>query len=509
MAAEEPADIYWDAQRLELAGRNADALKSYAKLLTRAPTSEAAANNLLAAAVREGSLADAVTAVRAAQKAGTADTDAPLLLYVDAMQRRNWREAQAAIVQLQAAQNFAFMVPMLNGWLNVAQGRASGFSDAQLQTDGLAAYYGNDQLIYFDLADQNLPRAQFRLRSFGGFVQPYGQYLARYASAVFTKSGDTAFAAALQNQVGLEASDSVQTPIGKGVGLAALFGRLALALDEQKQPDEALYFARLAMWSSPDSDAAKLTFATVADDKLKGKAEAVLASIPSQSPFWSLAVVERSRLTTDATLAVKLAREGLANRPKSAQLKLLLARALEQAGQRDEAIPLYRSLAATQGRQRASYLLLLASALDADGNWKGARAALEEAVAIDPQNSQVLNYLGYSLLERRIDVKRGFDLVAKAYALAPQSAAITDSFGWAHFLQGDVNAAIPLLEKAVIAAIDDVAVNEHLGDAYWASNRKTEARFAWKAAALSAKDKAALRLAQKIDFGWTAATAAP
>jgi Flp pilus assembly protein TadD len=163
----------------------------------------------------------------------------------------------------------------------------------------------------------------------------------------------------------------------------------------------------------------------------------------------------------------------------------------------------------SSGRSRAVYQLMLAAALDANKDWNGARAALEDAIKSDPQNAQALNYLGYSLLERRIDVKRGFELVARAHELAPQSAAITDSLGWAHFLKGDVAAAIPLLERAVAAAIDDVAINEHLGDAYWAAGRRTEARFAWKAASLSAKGKVSERLAAKIDLGWTIANAAP
>ena len=106
-------------------------------------------------------------------------------------------------------------------------------------------------------------------------------------------------------------------------------------------------------------------------------------------------------------------------------------------------------------------------------------------------------------------MKRGFDLVAKAHRLAPQSPAIADSLGWAHYLSGDYAQAIPLLEKAVEDAIGDVAINEHLGDAYWQAGRLTEARYAWRAASLQAEGESAVRLAAKIDLGLTDATAAP
>ncbi len=60
-----------------------------------------------------------------------------------------------------------------------------------------------------------------------------------------------------------------------------------------------------------------------------------------------------------------------------------------------------------------------------------------------------------------------------------------------------------------MTAIADPAINEHLGDAYWAAGRRSEARFLWKAAALAAKGGAAERLAQKIDFGWSKERSAP
>jgi Flp pilus assembly protein TadD len=99
--------------------------------------------------------------------------------------------------------------------------------------------------------------------------------------------------------------------------------------------------------------------------------------------------------------------------------------------------------------------------------------------------------------------------VARAHELSPQSAAITDSLGWGHYLQGDLDKALPLLESAAQAAENDVAINEHLGDAYWKVGRKVEARYAWRAASLQAEGDAGKRLAAKIDFGWSEANAAP
>lgn len=515
LAAPESSDLYWDAQRLDLAGQGGAALKSYAKLLARSPDSEAAASNLLAAAVREGSFADALTAIRFGQKAQSADSDAPLMVFVDAFRRKKWAEANAAVADLEAKRDFAFMAPMLNGWLNVAQGRASGFSGSQLMSGGLTAYYGDDQLVYFDLAEGNIAQGKLRLRNFRGYDEPHGRFLAGHAMGEFARSGDQEFASALGRQIGLEQGNYATSKVTAEIGLAMMFARLAIALDEQKQPQNALYFARLGQWIAPTSDAAKLSLAELLQRQgLNEKSAALLKTITPNSPFWFQSVVNQTQLADTPDLAVTVAKTALDTQPQSAQLKLLYAQRLEQAGKRELAIPVYRSLLDKDiteggGSIRAMHLMLLASALDASGEWDGAQKALEEALLLAPKNAQVLNFLGYSLLERRIDVKRGFELVSRAYELAPQSAAITDSLGWAHFLKGEVDIAIPLLEAAVKSAIGDVAINEHLGDAYWAAGRKSEARFAWKAAAVAAEGKVSERLAQKIDFGWTKETAAP
>lgn len=514
-AAQDAGDLFWTAQRQEIAGRSDEALKSYARLLTRTPDSETAANSLLAAAVHEGSFADALAAVKAAQRAGQADSDAPLMLFADAFRRRKWPDAERALADLDAAGDFSFMMPMLRGWLNVAQNRDSGVSAQTLQTSGLAAYYSDDQLVYFDLADGNIVQAKLRLRNFRGYNEPYGRFLAGHAMGEFSRAGDAEFASALGQQIGLDAGNYATPRMTAELGLAMLFARLGLALDEQRQAPKGLYFARIANWIAPSSDAAKLALAELLERQdQKAKASALLKGIMPASPFWFPAVANQTELAATADEAAAIARAASESQPASSQLKLLYAQTLEKAGRSDLAVGVYRSLldqdkAGAQAARRALYLLLLASALDANGDWNGARLALEDAVQLDPRNPQILNYLGYSLLERRIDVARGFDLVAQAHQIAPQSAAITDSLGWAHFLKGDVESAIPLLERAVKAAIADPAINEHLGDAYWAAGRRSEARFAWKAAALSAEAKAVERLAQKIDFGWAKETAAP
>lgn len=76
-------------------------------------------------------------------------------------------------------------------------------------------------------------------------------------------------------------------------------------------------------------------------------------------------------------------------------------------------------------------------------------------------------------------------------ALRPQSGAIIDSLGWAHYQRGEFEEALPHLEKAAALEPADPTVTDHLGDVYWRLGRKTEARFQWeRALELDPKDQA-------------------
>jgi len=90
--------------------------------------------------------------------------------------------------------------------------------------------------------------------------------------------------------------------------------------------------------------------------------------------------------------------------------------------------------------------------------------------------------------------------------LKPGDSAITDSLGWAYFQRGDLARALPLLERAAQGQPGDETINEHLGDAYWKSGRFFEARYAWRAAAVTAQGDDKARLTAKIDDGLGVAT---
>jgi Flp pilus assembly protein TadD len=193
--------------------------------------------------------------------------------------------------------------------------------------------------------------------------------------------------------------------------------------------------------------------------------------------------------------------------PNSANLQLVAAQAYEETGDLVSAAVSYQKLvdeadkARAGPQQRAVYRLFLGTVQDKMGDWASARKTLETAKTIDPKNPFVLNYLGYSLLEKREDVALGLQYVRDAFAVSPESKAIADSLGWGYYLSGDYVRAVPLLETAAKVSGNDLTINEHLGDAYWLSGRFIDARYAWSIAAQTATQADGIRLAKKIDIG--------
>jgi Flp pilus assembly protein TadD len=121
-------------------------------------------------------------------------------------------------------------------------------------------------------------------------------------------------------------------------------------------------------------------------------------------------------------------------------------------------------------------------ALERSGEWKRSEADLSHALELKADQPMVLNYLGYSWIDRGENLDRGMKMIEKAVELKPEDGYIVDSLGWAHYRLGDYPHAVEYLEKAIELVPEDPTINDHLGDAYWQSGRLVEARYQWKRA---------------------------
>ena len=137
------------------------------------------------------------------------------------------------------------------------------------------------------------------------------------------------------------------------------------------------------------------------------------------------------------------------------------------------------------------------------GNYKKADDDLLNSLNINSNDPYVMNYLGYSWLERNINIKEAFILLEKANNKKKDDPYITDSIGWAYYLTGNFNKAEKFLRKAVLLMPDDPIVNDHYGDILWKLNRKIEARYFWKSVLKLEETEAEMRnkIKQKLIIG--------
>jgi tetratricopeptide (TPR) repeat protein len=119
-------------------------------------------------------------------------------------------------------------------------------------------------------------------------------------------------------------------------------------------------------------------------------------------------------------------------------------------------------------------------AYERSGRWPDAERDLTAALEQKPDDAELLNYLGYSWIDRGERLQEALEMVQKAVAANPQSGAMIDSLGWAHYRLGEYEKAVERLEQAVELEAGDPEINSHLGDAYWKVGRRIEAEFQWR-----------------------------
>src|SRR5271163_3360172 len=111
--------------------------------------------------------------------------------------------------------------------------------------------------------------------------------------------------------------------------------------------------------------------------------------------------------------------------------------------------------------------------------WNKAEADMRKALELQPEQPNVLNYLGYSWIDQGVNLDEGMKMIKRAVEQRPDDGYIVDSLGWANFRIGNYDEAMKNLERAVELKPDDPTINDHLGDAYWRVGRKLEATFQW------------------------------
>ena len=115
-------------------------------------------------------------------------------------------------------------------------------------------------------------------------------------------------------------------------------------------------------------------------------------------------------------------------------------------------------------------------------NWNEAENNFKTALSIYEGQPDVLNYLGYSYLDKDLNLNLAKELIEKAMSLKPNDPYIIDSMAWYYFKVGRYEEALSLLDYAIDMMPYDSTINEHYADALWKIGQKVQARFHWERA---------------------------
>jgi len=509
---------YVRARLADSAGAPEEATPGYAVLLTQQPDDPALALRAWRGAIAAGDMALALRAARLLDARGVLPAEGRLVLTAEAIAARDWPAARLAVDRVEEEEAFEFLAPILRAWINLGAGDGPASALLQERLSGLTAAYAGEQRALLLLAEGKAEEGARILQATG----PSGPGISRDAVRITAASRLVALGdrdAALSLLAGddqelaaaraLAAKRRLPGATKGAAGAALLFVRLAEDIQRQQPTPLALTLVRVAGMLDPRNDAAQLMIAGMlgADGRSAG-ALGALDRVDPKGPWTGRVTDARVQLLAERGQG----EEALALATRAADAKGAIAQDWIRLGGVQGTLRRYADSA--QSYARAANLMrtsgaepnwtlwmLKGSAYEQAGDWTNARPALTKAAELAPDQPAVLNYLGYAQLERRENLEEAERLIRRASELRPKDAAITDSLGWAYYIRGNLPKAIETLERAAAGQPDEPTINEHLGDAYWAAGRRIDARYAWRAALLSADEQGAERLRAKIDVG--------
>jgi tetratricopeptide (TPR) repeat protein len=319
----------------------------------------------------------------------------------------------------------------------------------------------------------------------------------------------------------LKANESLQPLVhdAKEGAAEALYG---LGSAGSRQGDElpALVYLRLSLYLRPSNDLTAVTLASLFEQLKQGdQVMAAYQMVPASSPL---------KLGADIQVALELDNMGktdeaaqrltqiVAARPHDVEALSALAELQRSAKKYVEAAAIYdQAIAAVGIPQRENWTLFYFRGIcyERSNQWPKAEADFKKALELNPDQPLVLNYLGYSWVDKGLNLEEAFKMLRRAVDLQPNDGYIVDSLGWAHYKLGQYQEAAQTLEKAIDLKPADPVLNDHLGDAYWRVNRRIEAHFQWNHARDMGPDPEDLpAILKKIETGLpdlTTDTAAP
>lgn len=528
LSAQSDAGPYLAARAAAAAQDYSAAADWFTTALGSDPTNPLLLEGAIAGLLATGEVSEALPLAVRLRVSGGESQIADMVLHLDAAQRGAWNET---FELFEAGRSIGPLVDgVTRAWARLGQGRmdqALTAFDEVINTNGLRGFGLYHKALAlasvgdFEAAEEILGAAPDNGLALGlPVVVARAQVLAQLdraddAVALLDEAGRGApEATALRDR--LAAGESVAwniatTPLE---GLSELYVSVASALGSELPEHFVLLHVRVALALDPDRvDALLLAAGLLEQAGRHDLAQEAYAAIPADDPAHITAELGRAevlRRSGQPARALEVLEQLARIAPDLVEVPVALGDLHRSEGENAAAEEAYGRAIEMAGENAAWWLYYMRGiARHAQDNWSGAEADFRAALGTDPDQAEVLNFLGYSLVERGEALDEALGMIERAVRAQPDNGAIVDSLGWAQFKLGQFREAVGHLERAAELEPADPIVNDHLGDGYWAVGRHTEARFQWqRALSFDPEPAAAERIRRKLEVGLDAVIAA-
>ncbi len=278
-------------------------------------------------------------------------------------------------------------------------------------------------------------------------------------------------------------------------------------------------FLRFAIWLDPKNTKSSIWLASILEEQGdigEDNAEVLYRSIGDTDANYVSAQLQLANIhfnRKEDDIAIKVL-ESLNAREQSVLTRESLGRARFFRENYEEALPFYEDLVGSLTDEEITAniepLRFRAIIYERLKRWPEAEADFKRVLKLVPDDVDTLNYLGYTWVDRGENLTEAFDMIREAVKQQPQSGAIVDSLGWAHYKLGEYQEAKEKLEDAVALSPSSATIIDHLGDVYWKLGRKREAGFQWKRALeFDPTDEERATIASKLENGLDESSTSP
>jgi len=273
-------------------------------------------------------------------------------------------------------------------------------------------------------------------------------------------------------------------------GAAELFHGIAVALARDGNPDLAISLLQVGFYLDPHDQVIPLLIGQLLDaSDQHAAANAYYTNIPTSSPLRLTAMIrvaQNYNAMDNRPEAIRQLTNIVNTNPTDLDALTVLGDLMRADKQYDQAAKYYsQAVNVDKGESTADWVLYYERgiAYERGNQWDNAQADFLKALQLSPEQPQVLNYLGYTWVDKGQNLDKALDMIQRAVKATPTDGFIVDSLGWAFYKLGRDDDAVHTLEQAVQLKPNDPQINDHLGDAYWKVGRKLEAHFQWNVAA--------------------------